>query len=171
VTTRDALPVISRSCNGTSLMLILAGPVSSVHWLFALAVTLIAIGVVLLAAQRWRRRAEFARAVMPGRSIGLVWFGLADSVRRMHQLEDGLGVRPVSLKLSEAEVAVGICDGPPDPNYWHTKLPIGPRRMVEMIEESAFYTADLTERSGNILRVFALFGVALCVVSLIVASR
>lgn len=99
------------------------------------------------------------------------WFGLADTVRRMHQMEDGLGVKPASLKLFEAEAAVGICDAPSDPGYWFTKLPVGPRRLVEMIEESAFYTADLSERSGNILRVFALCGIALCVVSLVIATR
>jgi hypothetical protein len=73
------------------------------------------------------------------------WFGLADTVRRMHQMEDGLGVKPASLKLSEAEAAVGLCDAPSDPGYWFTKLPVGPRRLVEMIEESAFYAADLSE--------------------------
>jgi hypothetical protein len=56
MTTRDVLPVISRSCNGTSLVLILAGPFSSVRWMMGLAVILITIGTVLLAARLWRQR-------------------------------------------------------------------------------------------------------------------
>lgn len=55
---RDILPVVSRSFTGSSVVLILAGTISSNGWLLAIAGTLIAIGAIQLAAQVWRHQHE-----------------------------------------------------------------------------------------------------------------
>ena len=95
----------------------------------------------------------------------LHWFGMADSVRRMRtEFEDGLGIKPSPLRLAEAQKAVGVIDGMSDPDYWRSKSPIGPRRLVEMLEESAFYTEDLSLKCGLMLIGISVVGVAICVV-------
>lgn len=102
---------------------------------------------------------------------GLRRFALADCLRRMHQLEDGLGITPDPLKVSDAERIVGFCDAEPVSSYWRTRLPQGPYRLVEMIEESAFFTDALSETCAKLLRSFAFCGIAMCVVLLIAAVR
>lgn len=99
------------------------------------------------------------------------WFGFADSLRRMQQLEDGLGVKPTPLRLAEAQKTVGICEGVSDSGYWHSKSPVGPRRLVEMLEESAFYTEDLSQKCGLLLIGISLVGASICVTSLLYATR
>jgi hypothetical protein len=111
--------------------------------------------VVQLAAKLWAMRR----------------FALGDSLRRMDQLQNGLGISPDSLRMADAEKIVGICDAPADPNYWRTKLPQGPHRLVEMVEESAFFTESISGTCANCLWLLAVVGVSICIISLIAAVR
>ncbi|MCF4125973.1 hypothetical protein [Methylobacterium sp. SyP6R] len=60
-------------------------------------------------------------------------------------------------------------------DYYATKEPVGPRRLGEMLEESAFYSADLQRASANamlvIIGIFALIAASAALSALPFADR
>ena len=67
----------------------------------------------------------------------------AEAIRRMAMLQDGLGVQPAPIAVARLHATVGEL-----PNhqrtflgsYYESSLPIGPRRLIEITTECAFFT-------------------------------
>jgi hypothetical protein len=101
----------------------------------------------------------------------LYWLGKADVPRRMDQLLNGLGMTPSPEKCASIEEDLGKCDEPVNRCYWRSQQPPGPRRMIEMILESSFYTRSL---AGKCQRLFFLVGsicLGLAALTLIISYR
>lgn len=101
----------------------------------------------------------------------LYWAAKADVPRRMDQLMSGLGIKPSPEKCARIEEEVGKCDDPIDPGYWRSRQPPGPRRMVEMILESSFYTRSLAAQCRKFCFVIGSAGLAVAVAALIITYR
>jgi hypothetical protein len=99
------------------------------------------------------------------------WLGKADEPRRMFQLQSGLGVEPSAEKCLRIEEEVGKCDKPIDPNYWVSRKPQSPVRMVEMLLESSYYTRSLACKCRNLFYGIGAFGLMLSVIALVSAYR
>ncbi len=101
----------------------------------------------------------------------LYWVGRADTPRRMDQLQSGLGLQPSPEKCARIEDEIGKCDSPVNPGYWRSQQPTGPRRMIEMILESSFYTRSLAAKCQAFFFGIGSIGLALAAVALIVSYR
>jgi hypothetical protein len=97
----------------------------------------------------------------------------AEAARRALLLWDGLGQRPSASALLDLRQAFSVSDAQgqaaQDPNYYASEQPPGPARLAEIIEESAFWTADLQSGSGWLmLAVFGGLTAAIVIVAAIV---
>jgi hypothetical protein len=89
----------------------------------------------------------------------------------MDQLLNGLGIQPSPERCASIEEEIGKCDEPIDPNYWRSKHPRGPRRMIEMILESSFYTRSLAAKCRSLFFLVGSVGLTLAAIALIVSYR
>lgn len=75
-----------------------------------------------------------------------------EAARRALLLWDGLGQRPSASALLDLRRAFSVSDAQAqakqDPNYYASAQPPGPARLAEIVEESAFWTAELQSGSG-----------------------
>lgn len=101
----------------------------------------------------------------------LYWSGKAHIPRRMDQLLNGLGTQPSPEKCARIEVEIGKCDNPIDSNYWRSRQPPGPRRMVELILESSFYTRSLAAKCRNLFFAVGSIGIVVAGAVLIVSYQ
>ena len=108
---------------------------------------------------------------MLSKYLALYWVGKADVPRRMDQLLSGLGMEPSAEKCASLEEEIGKCDEPRDPKYWRSKQPPGPRRMIEMILESSFYTRSLAGECMRLFFIIGTIGLAVAAIVLIVSYR
>jgi hypothetical protein len=82
-------------------------------------------------------------------------YALGESVRRPAMLQNGLGTAPSRLQLAKIHAKHGIAfSGNPitSQKYYESKTECGPRRLIEITEESAFWTGELAERMATVLR-------------------
>lgn len=122
-----------------------------------------AILIVLIAAfQLWQMWLKYRASY---------WFAKGDEPRRMNQLKNGLGLPPSAEKCAAIEQETGKCEEPINPNYWASRKPQGPVRMVEMLLESSFYTRFLAIECRNLFWGIASAGLTVAIVALIVAAR
>ncbi len=112
---------------------------------------------------------QVAQTLIKYRAI--TWYGRGEQARRMDQVEEAFGTSPNALSVQRLRAFVGLCDVEKTADYWFTTAPKGPRRLVEMIEESSFYTATYAQACWNYFRGFAIFGVVFCVIFLTIAVR
>lgn len=112
---------------------------------------------------------QVAQTLIKYRAI--TWYGRGEQARRMDQVEEAFGTLPNALLVQRLRTFVGLCDVEKTADYWFTKAAKGPRRLVEMIEESSFYTATYAQACWNYFRGFAVFGVFFCVVFMTIAVR
>jgi hypothetical protein len=76
-------------------------------------------------------------------------YDMAETMRRQSVLTEGLGYSIESTQFDVWKVRAGgrvekqFRLVPRDPDYYATKAKPGPRRLIEMLEESAFYTRNL----------------------------
>lgn len=122
----------------------------------------------------WAKWITFAGFVV---QLGVVWarvrsnahYVLGESVRRPAMLQNGLGTKPSLLQLAKINAKYGIrFSGEPitPERYYESKADPGARRLLEITEESAFWTGELAERMASLLRFVT--GAALAVVVLAV---
>jgi hypothetical protein len=81
-------------------------------------------------------------------------YRLAEAVRRPALLLAGLGRQPSIIEIQRIAAQLGVLDASNriEPNtYYASKLTPGPQRLVEIIEESSFWTADLAEQIADFL--------------------
>jgi len=97
-------------------------------------------GVALLAAWVW------ADASASGHRDA------AEAARRALILWDGLGQQPSAAALFDLRQSfkanAAAAKALEDPNYYASSYPPGPRRLAEIIEESAFWSGDLQRQSA-----------------------
>jgi hypothetical protein len=101
----------------------------------------------------------------------LYWYGLADQTRRMDQLQEGLGMEPDPLAAATIRSHTGLCKSAKVAGYWFTTQPKGPRRLIEMVEESAFYTQANAGACSTLFATVGAIGLALCLLSLLITVR
>jgi hypothetical protein len=99
----------------------------------------------------------------------LYWAGKADIPRRMDQLLSGLGMEPSAEKCASFEEEIGKCEEPINPRYWRSIKGPGPKRMIEMILESSFYTRSLAAKCRNLFFVIGSVGLSLAAAALIIS--
>ena len=69
----------------------------------------------------------------------------AEGIRRLAMLQDGLGVQPSPVTMARLYASVGeLHNGEPSflGSYYESSLPAGPRRLIEMTAECAFFTGE-----------------------------
>jgi hypothetical protein len=69
----------------------------------------------------------------------------AEGIRRMAMLQDGLGIQPSPVTMARLYASVGgVHSGEPSflGSYYESSLPLGPRRLIEMTAECAFFTGE-----------------------------
>lgn len=89
------------------------------------------LGAVLTFAFRWRADA---------------FYHVAEDLRRLQLISDGLGEEANPSELARVRAAAAIGDSPdpaPIGGYYTSREPRGWRRVMHNIEESAYYTEDL----------------------------
>ncbi|MEK6776177.1 MAG: hypothetical protein AABY87_04750 [bacterium] len=97
-------------------------------------------------------------------------FSLGEQIRRLAMLNDGLGKSPSELQLAKLKEKIGVIEtdepayvGP----YYESKLPVGPKRLLEIVAESAFFTSGLARTSVYVFGVISIVGVLLVFTGLI----
>lgn len=108
------------------------------------------------------------------RRLGKTHFGLAEQIRRLVMLHDGLGVQPSEDQLAAIWERVGNPqDAKPlylDP-YYESSLPKGCKRLVEITRESAFFTASLARSAAIAFWGVAIAGLGAAIFALVVAIQ
>ena len=123
----------------------------------------------------------YAAAVI-GLVLALVWLGLtirmaevrshAERIRRATMIAGGLGITLDGAEMLElandGRASQADADKLHDPNYFATKAPAGVFRLVEMLEESAIWTTNLSKVAAReawwtfgasvVVTLLALFG-------------
>lgn len=101
-------------------------------------------------------------------------YDMAETMRRQSVLTEGLGYPIDATQFDVWKVRAGkrvdkrFSLEPRDPDYYGTKAAYGPRRLIEMLEESAFYTRNLYMRLRGLLLLVLIPLVLLLVVILLV---
>ncbi|MBI4428209.1 MAG: hypothetical protein HY562_03735 [Ignavibacteriales bacterium] len=97
-------------------------------------------------------------------------FSLAERIRRLSLLQDGLKIRLSNLQLKRiASRGNKSTEEPPYiGTYYASRLPQGPERLLEILSESCFYTEHIAGRAFKILTSLAL-GSCVAVIFLILS--
>lgn len=101
-------------------------------------------------------------------------FSSGENIRRIAMLQDGLGLSPSDVEIARIREKIGgKKTAEPDylGPYYDSKSPTGPKRLVEIVEESAFFTSALSRRAAWAFSVVALVGLLVGVVCLIVIEH
>ncbi len=106
---------------------------------------------------KWITLAAFAvqLGIVAARVRSNVHYSLGESVRRPAMLQNGLGTKPSPMQLAKINAKYGISfSGGPitSDKYFESRTGPGPRRLLEITEESAFWTSELAERTATLLR-------------------
>jgi hypothetical protein len=89
-------------------------------------------------------------------------YQLSEVVRRPAILLAGLGRQPSAIETRGIAARLGISEQEnrfDAETYYASKAPPGPHRLVDIVEESSFWTADLARHTANLLDIA--FNVAL----------
>lgn len=90
-----------------------------------------------------------------------------DQARRLLLVIRGLDEDVAELSVIQAGFAAPVSQLPPMSveDYFATTAPAGTTRVSEMVDESAFFTADLQRRSGEFMLLALFFGLVAVVVA------
>lgn len=103
-------------------------------------------------------------AIFALRALAGTYTGEAERVRRMAMLYEGLGVAPSPAQLAQLHVHVAtLPNGEPGyiGSYYDSEQPMGPRRLIDITAECAFFT-------WNNARYFAWFVGGFLIVAIVV---
>lgn len=93
-------------------------------------------------------------------------YSIAERMRRLHYLEDGLGRAPSRADLLELHAdKTGLPNFDPAPSgaYYSSHLPAGPQRLAHIAEEAAFHTRGYANATATVMSLVAgLGGIATC---------
>lgn len=82
-------------------------------------------------------------------------YSLGESVRRAAMLHNGLGTRisPIQVaRISAKHKITRSNEGTTFDKYYESTTHVGPQRLLEITEESAFWTEELAERMATLLK-------------------
>jgi hypothetical protein len=85
----------------------------------------------------------------------------AEEIRRMAMMQDGLGIHPSPFTLARLQDRIGDLTHSEHPflgPYYGSKEPPGPRRLLDITAECAFFTGGNARRMWNILFALAAGG-------------
>ncbi len=110
--------------------------------------------------------------------IGLFWirriysrhYSGAERIRRMAMLKDGLAVQPNDLEIAQLLAQTsGVADieTPFVDPYYESKLKAGPRRLIDILRESAFFTSGLAKTCSCVFFGITAVGFAMTVFALV----
>lgn len=108
------------------------------------------------------------------RRCGKNHFGLAEQIRRLVMLHDGLGIQPSEDQLAAIWERVG---NPQDAKaayldpYYESSAPKGCKRLIEITRESAFFTASLARSAATAFWGAAITGLGAAVFALVVSIQ
>lgn len=101
-------------------------------------------------------------------------FGLAEEIRRIAMLQDGLGIHPSEDQIASMHERVGdpaaakpLYDG----SYYESTTAIGDKRLAEITRESSFWTSALAGTSSAIFWLMSGLGFALSIILFIVTVQ
>jgi hypothetical protein len=100
-------------------------------------------------------------AVFVIRVIALDCNDVAEGVRRTAMLQDGLGVEPSPVQLAKLQERTAMVTTPDKvllTPYYGSAEPVGPRRLLDITAECAFFTGSLARRVWKAFAVIALLG-------------
>ena len=148
----------------------------------SLGLTCLFYGCLILTAAAsgpWLKRAAFiaflVQVLTPAaRMRSATLYTLAESVRRAAMLQNGLGTRISPLQVAKIAAKHGITfrnETATFDRYYESALPAGPRRLLEITEESAFWTSELAERMAVLLKVVLVIVLALVIIAALVALQ
>lgn len=97
---------------------------------------------------------------------------LAEEVKRHFILSDGIGLTPDPLEIKRLNLEIGtivpkIAYSSP---YYESTSPIGPKKLVEILHESAFFTCGLSTSASNFFFVVSSIAVGLSILSIIIVA-
>lgn len=117
--------------NALRVGVVVAGAAATVAGVAPLPASLVA-GVLALAGWWAQYRADGAR-------------DRANDLRRQMDLQDGLGwaVSRMDLRDLGAEVGAVVSPEPPVESYFESRGPVGPRRLVENVRETGFFSEHI----------------------------
>jgi hypothetical protein len=99
------------------------------------------------------------------------WYTKGDEPRRMEQFRSGFGRVPSVEKIASLELITGPCNDPVKNDYWFSREPPSPKRMVQMILESSFSTRYYAGKCSMIFFAIGSVGITICLVALLVAFQ
>src|SRR6266516_327633 len=108
----------------------------------------------------------FTFRVFMGRHLSL-----GEQIRRLAMLKDGLGIEPYKFQLAKLQERMGKTkSGEPAyiGSYYESALPVGPKRLLEITAESAFFTSALARTSACIFTVISAVGISIVFIGLII---
>jgi hypothetical protein len=98
-------------------------------------------------------------------------FSLAERIRRLSLLQDGLGVELSNLQLKRT-LSISYSKSAQEPpyigSYYASDLPAGSERLLAILSESCFYTEHIAGRAFKLL-VILVFGSSIAVIFLILS--
>lgn len=106
------------------------------------------------------------------RYVAGIFIGEAEKVRRMAMLFDGLGATPTPAQIAQLHVQVAkLKNGEPKyiGNYYDSNQPAGPRRLIEITSECAFFTCNNARFFARFIFSGLIFATLLTVVGLLIA--
>lgn len=96
--------------------------------------------------------------------------GLAEDIRRMAMLQDGLAFQPSPFTLARLQERIGDCkhDEPPYLGpYYDSQEAAGPRRLLENTAECAFFTGGNARRMAKVLGAVCMGGIFAAMVAVV----
>jgi hypothetical protein len=150
----------------------------SKRWLFCSLVLTVLLYACLIAdatisgsSTKWVTLAAFMLQLMivGARTRSGTHYALGESVRRPAMLQNGLGTGPSPVQFARIIAKYGISfSGEPitSEKYYESKTGVGARRLLEITQESAFWTGELAER----MDVFLFRGLEVVVATLVIGT-
>jgi hypothetical protein len=108
----------------------------------------------------------FTFRVFMGRHLSL-----GEQIRRLAMLKDGLGIEPSKFQLAKLQERMGKTKSSEPAyigSYYESALPVGPKRLLEITAESAFFTSALARTSACIFMVISAVGISIVFIGLII---
>lgn len=96
------------------------------------------------------------------REVSLEHQDCAENIRRSLMLADALGHRPSDIELAQLKIDVGKIDRSEplfDKRYYDSKMAIGPKRLTDILAESAFFTYNLSKRATWLFAIMIIVGI------------
>jgi hypothetical protein len=107
------------------------------------------------------------------RTAALGCYAEAEGIRRRVMLQDGLGIAPSPAQLAkvhERSTGMKTIEATLNRPYYDSDETQGPRRLLDIISQAAFFTGSLARRTWHIFAVIAVLGLVAPMVVVLIAA-